>query len=294
MMWRLNFFVIIVCVALNNEYMLYYINPMHTLFTLMVYGIVGIMHQLNSNNTFIWVKFAIAMVICFLLWDFNDGGLVMLMSRPFSFVLGFHDPGHPLFDELHEWQFRTGLDHYVWIFGMFCAFTHPRFSAYINSMDNGNGTTSRVVLGAVGVVPFVIWAATIFPQQKYDYNALHPYTSFIPLGSYIIVRNLTPTLRSYYMKFYATAGKITLETYILQFHVWMKTTGINGSPKHLLAILPADYYFLNFILTTAMFVGMSFRCFRLTMLLRDVFIPRKKFTFRKVGTTARTHLLPCL
>jgi hypothetical protein len=38
MMWRLNFLVLFCCLALNNSYMLYYICPMHTLFTLMVYG----------------------------------------------------------------------------------------------------------------------------------------------------------------------------------------------------------------------------------------------------------------
>ena len=38
MMWRLNFLVIFCCLALNNSYMLYYICPMHTLFTVMVYG----------------------------------------------------------------------------------------------------------------------------------------------------------------------------------------------------------------------------------------------------------------
>ncbi|MBA0595079.1 hypothetical protein Gorai_011957, partial [Gossypium raimondii] len=33
MMWRLNFFVAFCCIVLNNDYMLYYICPMHTLFT---------------------------------------------------------------------------------------------------------------------------------------------------------------------------------------------------------------------------------------------------------------------
>ncbi|KAF2282828.1 hypothetical protein GH714_043119 [Hevea brasiliensis] len=41
MMWRLNFFVAFCCIVLNNDYMLYYICPMHTLFTLMVYGALG-------------------------------------------------------------------------------------------------------------------------------------------------------------------------------------------------------------------------------------------------------------
>lgn len=37
MMWRLNFFVFFCCVALRNSYVLYYICPMHTLFTIMLY-----------------------------------------------------------------------------------------------------------------------------------------------------------------------------------------------------------------------------------------------------------------
>ena len=37
MMWRLNFFVFFVCLAMRNDYVLYYICPMHTLFTCAVY-----------------------------------------------------------------------------------------------------------------------------------------------------------------------------------------------------------------------------------------------------------------
>lgn len=38
MMWRLNALVVVCCLALNNSYMLYYICPMHTLFTVFVYA----------------------------------------------------------------------------------------------------------------------------------------------------------------------------------------------------------------------------------------------------------------
>ncbi len=41
MIWRLNFLLPVVCVVLSNSYMLYYISPMHTLFTILVYGTPG-------------------------------------------------------------------------------------------------------------------------------------------------------------------------------------------------------------------------------------------------------------
>ena len=53
-----------------------------------------------------------------------------------------------------------------------------------------------------------------------------------------VLRNCSPTLRRYHMHLFAWCGKVTLETYILQFHIWMKTTGINGSPKFLMVWLP--------------------------------------------------------
>ncbi|KAL4569485.1 hypothetical protein LXL04_025123 [Taraxacum kok-saghyz] len=64
MMWRLNFFEGFCCIALNNDYMLYYICPMHTLFTLMVYGALTIgMWEVPGVFDLIWGPFAFLLVI---------------------------------------------------------------------------------------------------------------------------------------------------------------------------------------------------------------------------------------
>ncbi len=82
--------------------------------------------------------------------------------------------------------------------------------------------------------------------------ALHLATSRcgahrLPITIYIVLRNISSTARRYYMHFFAWLGKITLETYIAQYHIWMSTTGAdftwdaNASPKRLLRLLPAEY-----------------------------------------------------
>ena len=49
MMWRLNFFVFFVCLAMRNDYVLYYICPMHTLFTWAVYFALYVNRVCNGH-----------------------------------------------------------------------------------------------------------------------------------------------------------------------------------------------------------------------------------------------------
>ena len=129
----------------------------------------------------------------------------------------------------------------------------------------------------------------------------------------MVLRNMSPLLRRWHMHMFAWTGKITLETYILQFHVWMKTTGVNGSPKHLMVRAPPrpttaagaptagaptaaarhrahaahrcaspalrqvwlpGWYWTNFLLTTVVYIFVSYRIFKITATLRDACIPR--------------------
>ena len=135
-------------------------------------------------------------------------------------LLAFHDPLHPEFtDELHEWFFRSGLDHLVWVVGMLSAFSFPwcdRQLQAIETLPAGRRAVTRVVVGGVALVVGGWWFVEIFMRPKLLYNKVHPFTSWIPIMCYCVLRNLTPTLRRWHMHLFAWTGKITLETYILQ------------------------------------------------------------------------------
>ena len=266
MLFRLNFLVAVTCLVTRNEYMLYYICPMHTFWFISVYVFMRVLPSWNEDPVKMAVKFGLYFAVVFLLFDVSQVGEVVF--TPFKFLLGFQD-------SMHEWMFRAGLDHYATLLGMLCAYHHPnyvRLMAYLEEekSDSKKRALSSIVkygIAAVLTSASFLWYKHVFVLDKYAYNRLHPYFSFIPLLTFIYLRNLVPIFRQHYLHLLAWLGKITLETYISQLHIYMQ----NGA-KDLIVYIPG-YPLLNFALASVIYIALSYHLFNLTVAISSYVIP---------------------
>jgi hypothetical protein len=211
MMWRLNFFVFFVCVTMKNEYMLYYIAAMHTFFTWGVFFCCWIGSKYNHDTLLCLAKIGAAAGVSVLLYDVpRVFHFVMAPTKP---LLGFHDPLHPEFtDELHEWFFRSRLDHLVWVVGMLCALSFPWYDRQLQKIEEMAparrvAATAALVGATLGVLGWYYWS--YFSLPKLAYNKVHPFTSWIPLLCYLVLRNATAQLRANYMHLFTWCGKVS-------------------------------------------------------------------------------------
>lgn len=253
MLWRLNFSVLLLMWTHGNTWILYYICPMHTFYFLMVFVTMYIFSSWNHSKWGIRLKLALLGFIIFIIWDVNHGLFDFLFGwLGTTSIIGATN------GSVWEYYFRTSLDHWSTFLGMIFALNFPLVEQYFQRSQGWPLIVASALLGGA----FLWWFLSIYPLDKLGYNLYHSYFAVVPLTSYIFFRNVTPFLRSGVSMSMHDLGKTTLETYLLQHHIWL-----TSNAKTLLTIVPNNPW-INFALATMLFFFVSKELYRLTMSLR--------------------------
>lgn len=266
---RINLLPVLVMCVTRKGWMLYYIAPLHTLWTVVVYIYFWLpaLPPRLADRVPGGDKVAKLLVLLLLLLIFFElPGTAEIVSWPFSPWLSYCG-------SLREFVFRSKLDAYASWTGMAFAACIPAILPYLGNgkevapatgteeasapaiaprLPLSPATPGKLLAIVVACVSVVIGHAFLYyPMDKNSYNSIHRFSSWAPICAFLVLRNLTPSLRALYVPSLAVVGVMSLELYILQFHVWMAK-----SAKALVVFLP-EMRQLSFLLHTVLFFLLS-------------------------------------
>lgn len=132
---------------------------------------------------------------------------------------------HILKIEAHEFLFRFRLDAYVVFAGMLAALGCSRYRC---DSTRPHGLTpawnclmaTLIILGPISIIALYGVFCRQF-EDKYSYNRWHPFLSPWPVMAYAILRNSTDRMRACHSRIFAWFGRCSLETFVLQYHIWL-------------------------------------------------------------------------
>ncbi|KAI8967068.1 10 TM acyl transferase domain found in Cas1p-domain-containing protein [Mycotypha africana] len=263
-MVRLNYLTCVLSYIMDTNYLSYYFTPLVSFWFLVIWGLMYVGHAWNQKTWFVLTKLLVGGIVttCFIHWPGVMEGTFDLLKLIF----------HVDWDAA-EWRFRLGLDAYIVYVGMLCALGYLKWSS---SRAPRRWPLLQAATLAVSVLALVwyFWYE-ITRDNKFVYNAMHPYISWIPILAFVFLRNATLSLRNTHSAFFAFIGRISLETFIGQFHMWLA-----GDTKGLLVLVPPrwlatdatfltrhDGWWINFMLSSAVFVYLSYHLHQATQIL---------------------------
>lgn len=229
-MWvRINYFPLLLSIFLGVPLELYYVVPLHTvgffmaLFTCKLAKVLrDKVPKLNGDAN----KANMAAIFISLLVH-----IVFFETSLYQTVLGFFS---------QEYVFRFSTDKYSAWLGVVSGFLWSRFQAFIQwcygedaeTTSDGETAASKpqnpkkiqamYLQRGGGAALLLIWYFGFGNESdKHIYNPQHPFVFWMPLAGYLMLRNSSKYLTELHSTALEFMGRITLETYVLQFHVFM-------------------------------------------------------------------------
>ncbi|CAF1286098.1 unnamed protein product, partial [Didymodactylos carnosus] len=196
---------------------------------------------------------------------------------------------------INDWYHRWNLDRYTILYGMCFAYLLIIIQNYDTYKTVGGLITMKkkqyqqqyrsirfislfCILGLMGSIVYTI--ILFLCSNKAICDEIHPYIIILPITCYIVLRNVPMFLRKHYSPFFSWFGRISLELFVTQYHIWLVANG-HGT----LTIIPRMPT-LNLIVTTFIFICIAHELHIITNVLTPVFIPNDYKCFALVPSTA--------
>lgn len=285
-MWvRINYFPLLLSFALGVPLELYYVVPLHTVGFFMTFAtcyLAKVLREKLPKHLGDPFKANVAAIG------------ISLLAHVLFFETSFHESVLGLFSK--EYVFRFSTDKYsAWV-GMLSGFLWSKFQAFIQwcygeedlsmvdtsdmeqqpadksaktvKAQNPQKTQAMYLQRAGGAALLLTWYFGFGNESdKLVYNPQHPFVFWMPVAGFLMLRNSSKYLTELHSTALEFMGRITLETYVLQFHVFMcqnvqyipvviPGSGVNG-----FAILK----FINMAVTGAGFLALSWYARRATV-----------------------------
>lgn len=280
-LFRLNLLTVILCFTMNRPYQFYYFVPLVSFWFMVQYLFVILWPRVSNASAkanplhyfYTVLKFVALIAVITILYMSEVFFEKVFLTRPFKALFVTSD------DSVHEWWFRWQLDRYSVLIGMVFAYG-LQLAKNVQLIDDSSdktltfscggwkGSCIATAVSILGILTYTTYV-TFWCKNKSQCNDMHPYISAFPVIGFILLRNIPGWFRTRYSSFFAWFGKISLELFISQYHIWL------AADTHGVLVLLPDYPVLNVILTSFIFVCAAHEIHNITSTLKTYFIPNE-------------------
>lgn len=220
---RLNLLSCILSYVMKTDYLFYYFAPLISFWYMVIYVTMSVAHSRNNSLAFLTGKiFVSAALITSLI---RLPGILETLFQCLKKCCNIHW-------NVMEWRFRLQLDAYIIYVGMLCGVLFVRTTDATNNPRGENyhldyfirKRFAKLRAGSLAFAFLTPPAFHIFARStpdKFVYNSFVPYISAFPILAFVVLRNFSLSARNFHSSAFAWVGRHSLETFTLQFHIWL-------------------------------------------------------------------------